>query len=134
MSTEFDVIHTYTREQALTDGTLVAATEQATQLFRFPVAYTAGAYGDAIEWTPEDTNRVGVSQTQGAREWDVLWMARVAGARAAEASRVDFAMARVPRDTPVDPDDPAEQITLTVTIGPGDHGEPVLTIMQPHED
>lgn len=136
MSTEFDFIHTYTREQALADGTLVAATTELTAQVGFgvPVAYTAAVYADAIKWTPADTDRAGIQQDQTGREWDVLWMARVAAGRANADARVTFAMVRVPGDVPADPDDPAKPITLALAIGPGDHGEPVLTILQPHED
>jgi hypothetical protein len=128
-----EVIHTYTRSQAIEDGTLILATEQLAREagFVIPVAYTSGVYTDCIEWTAEDDDRTGWVQDQTGREWDVLNMARFAAQSAPGASVASFVLSCVSRfpqsGTTV------QTITLLSEIGPDDHGDPCLTIMHPHE-
>ncbi|MEW6766286.1 MAG: DUF6573 family protein [Pseudomonadota bacterium] len=127
----FEPIHTYTRNQAISDGVLVDVSSMASEAgFRLPVAMTQAAWLDSVEWTEEDTQRQ-TPQDQEGRLWDVLWMARLAASKAQNNSRIAFQLYRVPRGGR------AQRPRLTelhMTIGPGDTGEPVITIMQPHED
>lgn len=120
-----DLIHRYTRAEALEDGTLVDVTETAKGAgFRIPVALTRTAWSDCVAWTEEDNERV-VYQDESGRLWDLLWMAINAARRNTEASRLEFKVLRVPRDSrtgqPV-------SVTLVLDIGPGDQGEAVITI------
>ncbi len=122
------VIHAYTRAQALTDGVLVDVTAAAREAgFRLPVALTAAAWSDCVAWGREGAK---VHQDEAGRLWDVLWMARCAAARAMAGEReVEVKVYRVPRgkSTP-------RPATLKMVIGPGDGGEPVITLMMPDED
>jgi hypothetical protein len=64
------------------------------------------------------------------REWDVLWMLHHTMTRAT-GNRAAFTVYRVP------PGGRTATATLThliAHIGPGDTAEPVLTVLQPHED
>lgn len=129
------IIHRYTRAEALEDGVLVAADPGVVREagFKYPVAFTAAAWDDAVAWTSVDTDGTGACQDQEGRLWDVLSMARFAvrsNPNLAEA--LAFNLYRVPRQVSGDPE--PEQITLRLHFGPGDEGEPVLTVMQPHED
>lgn len=124
-------IYAYTRAQALEDGVLVEVTETAKEAgFRVSVAMTTAAWQDAVEWTEADSKRQ-TSQDQRGRLWDVVWMAYLAVRRGGTEPRKAFQLLRVPRGgRGVRP----RLTTLHIHIGSGDNGEPVITIMQPHED
>lgn len=124
-------IYAYTRAQALEDGVLVDVTETAKEAgFRVPVAMTTAAWADAVEWTEADSKRQ-TSQDESGRLWDVVWMSYLAVRRGGMEPRKAFQLLRVPRGgRGVRP----RLTTLHIHIGPGDSGEPVITIMQPGED
>jgi len=128
-----EVIHSYTRAQAIGDGVLVDVSETAKEAgFRFPVAMTRAAWADCVEWTDEDSKRQ-TYQDEAGRLWDVVWMARLAAQIAAGAgdSQRLYTVYRVPRGgRGVKP----RIVALKLIAGPGDDGEPVITIMQPDED
>lgn len=125
-----EVISGYSRAQALADGVLVDVSTTARELgFRYPVALTAAVWTDCVAWRDEDSERQ-TFQDETGRLWDVLWRARLA-ARTGEGHRVPFVLLRIPREgTAQTP----ERVTLHLAIGPGDQGEPVLTILLPDED
>jgi len=122
-----DVIYAYTRAQALEDGVLVDAGEAAKEAgFKWPVALTQAAWAQAVT-VPAGCEGF---QTEAGRLWDVLNLARWAaklGTLSGE-DRVRFDVLRVVR-----PEESA-MLALDLHVGPGDEGEPVLTIMLPGED
>ena len=126
-----DPIHIYTRAQALEDGFLVDVTETAKEAgFRVPVALTRAAWADCVEWSEKDTQRQ-TYQDQAGRLWDVLWMAINAARRNTQRESFQFQLYRVPRGGR----SMRPRLTrLVCKIGPGDSGEPVITIMLPGED
>ena len=127
-----DVISTYTRAQALEDGVLIDPGTMAAEAgFKWPVAITADAWADCVAWTEDDSARQ-VHQDQDGRLWDVLFMAFYA-VRTSQKSgdRILFQLLRVPRDGR---STKAKLVTLRMIVGPGDSGEPVITILLPHED
>lgn len=125
------VIHRYTRAQALDDGVLVDVTETAREAgFRVPVALTAAAWSRVVEWSAADSARQ-VPQDESGRLWDVLWMSYLAARRASGGCRVAFQVHVVPRGGRATRPRP---MTLHLHIGPGDEGEPVITVMNPDED
>jgi hypothetical protein len=120
-----DLIHSYTRAEALADGLLIDVTETAREAgFRIPVALTSTVWSDCVAWTDEDSARV-VYQDEAGRLWDVLWMALVAARRQPEASRLTYEMLRVQRD---DTSPKPTKVRLVLDIGPGDNAEAVITI------
>lgn len=128
-----DVIHSYTRADMLADGNLVDVSEVAREAgFRISVALTRAVMIDCVLW-PETVaaRKPGTGQDESGRLWDVLHMARLAAGKAGDSQRVKFTLYRVP--TEGKGIQPAE-VTLAMHIGGGDLGEPVITIMQPHED
>jgi hypothetical protein len=137
-------ISVYSRAQAIADGTLIPVDpELAAQAgFAVPVALTRAVFEDCVAWATQDTRRTGLLQDEIGRLWDVLSMAALAGRRAPNENRVRFQLYRVPRDRgpiPIDDLDDHQRdalclVTLVLHCGPGDAGEPVLTILQPHED
>lgn len=123
-------IYAYTRAEAIADGTLVDVTEMAREAgFRIPVAMTAAAWGDCVAWSDADSERQ-THQDESGRLWDVLWMASLA-ARRAQGERVPFQFYRVPHGGRATW---PRLTTLHLRVGPGDTGEPVITILTPSED
>ena len=122
-------IHTYTRQQALDDGFLVDVSNLAREAgISFPVALTSAAWADCVEWSEADSKRQ-TYQDEAGRLWDVLWMLKLAARRG--GSEIRFQLYRVPRGgRGVKP----RLTVLKALCGPGDQGEPVITIMLPGED
>ncbi len=126
-----ETIFSYTRAQAIEDGVLVNVTAEASETgFRIPVALTAVAWADCVAWDPADSARQ-PHQDERGRLHDILWMAHLAARAARGGSETLFSLYRVPRGgRGIKP----RLVTLKLTIGPGDAGEPVITIMLPTED
>jgi hypothetical protein len=130
-----EVIHTYTREQAIEDGVLVDVTEAGREVgFQFPVAMTQAAWLDTVKWSEADEKRKPeyTGQDERGRLHDVVWMAMLAARRApAGTRRIPVRLLRVPTvGRGVRP----RYADLVMECGPGDNAEPVLTIMMPDED
>lgn len=129
MFTNHDVIHTYTRDDAIQDGVLVDVSQSAREAgFRIPVAMTARAWSECVAW-PETES---LCQDESGRLWDVVFMAAAAArtaARRGEGNRTSFDLVVVPRGgrSPV-------PTRLVLHVGPGDAGEAVATLMFPDED
>ena len=122
-----DLIHSYSRAQALADGVLVDVSSTAREAgFKYPVALTAAAWVKCVAVPP------GVlCQDETGRLWDLLTMLRFAiRGHSGAAPEVRFAV-HVRNDnrrrTP-------PLVRLKAVCGPGDQGEPVLTVMMPDED
>ncbi len=122
-----EVIYAYTRAQALEDGSLVDVSETAKEAgIKFPVALTAAVYGQCVE-VPD-----GVScQDAKGRLWDILWMFRCAAARF-DGDTLLFKL--YVRNHNREHLGRRDLVTLKAVCGPGDDGEPVVTIMLPEED
>jgi len=127
-----NVISTYTRAQAIEDGVLIDPGSMAREAgFKWPVALTADAWAECVVWADDDS-RQQVHQDQSGRLWDVLYMASHAIRTSKDSGdRILFQLYRVPRDGQ---SMEAKLITLRLIVGPGDSGEPVITILLPHED
>lgn len=124
-------IFSYTRSQALADGVLVDVSAVAEGFgFRIPVALTVGVWCDCVKWAPEDS-AAQTYQDEIGRLRDVLWMAYHAAKIARNAQVVPFKVLRVARDGV---DKKPRLTNLKMVIGPGDGGEPVITILLPNED
>ena len=119
---EADVIHAYSRAQAIEDGVLVDVTEMATEAgFVWPVAITAGVWA-LIHDIPSRFQ--GIQDIEG-RLWDVIWMARGAAKHNDGEEILYRLILHHGRKT---------YATLKLVSGPGDEGEPVITILLPDED
>lgn len=125
-----DPISSYSRAQAIEDGFLVDVSEPAREAgFSISVALTRAAWSDSVQWSEGDSKRQ-TYQDEAGRLWDVLWMA-AAAARRGLGDRVPFRFYRVPRGgSGTKP----RLMTLQMIIGPGDQGEPVVTILMLDED
>lgn len=132
------VIFSYTRAQAIDDGVLVDLSEWAKETgFKISVACTSEVWHSYIT-PPQGTRELG--QSERGRAHDVLWMLFVAikrrpssrdsesagGADAGEQLLYEVIFLQAPHRQ--------ETVELKAICGPGDQGEPVLTIMMPYED
>src|SRR3954467_10435973 len=82
-----DLIHRYSRADALRDGVLVDVSATAREAgIRFPVALTRAVWERCVRVPP----RV-MCQDEAGRLWDVLWLLRCAASRCS-ASELRFAV------------------------------------------
>ena len=119
------VIFSYTRAQAIEDGVLVDLTEWAAETgFKIPVACTSTVWHSYIV-PPEGTKDLG--QSERGRAHDLLWILylTIRRSRGVERKCIQFKVffLQAPNRH--------ETVELRVICGPGDEGEPVLTIMFP---
>ncbi len=118
------VISAYTRADALGDGTLIDVSEAAREVgIVYPCAITREAWGRCVA-VPEGV----VGQDERGRLHDVTWMLRCAivAGRGDETIRFQLYVRNDngrPRLT-----------TLKAVCGPGDSGEPTVTIMEVDQD
>ena len=121
-----DLIHSYTRQQAIEDGVLVDVTETAREAgFRYQVALTSTVFGTYVEVPP------GISgQDPAGRLWDILWMLRHAIRGDSDGGSVILFQLLVRNSDTATP----RLVTLKSVCGPGKDAEPVITIMLPEED
>lgn len=119
-----DVIDAYTRAEALDDGILVDAGKLAKEAgFVYPVAVTRMVWDGYI-----DPGTMGLGQSVDGRLWDTLQLLRhaIKAAPVGENTmrfRVTYVMGAQSR-----------LVELKAVCGPGDQGEPVITVMLPEED
>lgn len=143
-----DIIYAYTRQDAIEDGLLVDVSKFESARpgmsmaqeagWVYPVAMTAAAWEDCVEWNETIEKRKGFTgQSIEGRLWDVLYMAALK-ARILKTVRTDntnyfyFELLRVPAEgRGLKP----RKVSLKVVCGPeGPSGEPCITIMLPNED
>lgn len=127
---DFTVIHSYTRSQAIEDGVLIDITETAQESgIRYPTVITDNLYRSYID---PPANTVDLGQSEEGRLWDVLSVMRAHASRA-EGDRitfpVDFVVGRMSTGSPV-----VKTVTILEMVHPGDAGEPVVTIMLPGDE
>jgi len=122
---EFNVIHSYTRRQAIEDGVLVDVSETAKEAgINFPVAVTSAVW-DLYIVPSGKLERYG--QSVSGRLWDLLWMFRMRALRT-NSSLLYYTCLFQNENMKLD------EVKLKALCGPGDNHEPVITIMLPGED
>ena len=118
-----DVVYSYTRSQAIEDGVLVDISKLAQEAgFKFPVAVTR-----AVFELLDDTAQAG--QSFEGRAWDLLMVLHFEIKRSKNTDTVHFAPYFNARNhsTP-------KPYKLWSKCGPGDNGEPIITVMLIDED
>jgi hypothetical protein len=119
-----EILYSYTRAEALADGTLVDVSIEGREVgITVPVALTSALF-ETIIAIPKDSG-----QDQRGRTHDVLFMAACAARRARDSSepRVEFKLLMTTQENRL------ATLTLLVDIGPGDLSEPVITIGYPED-
>ena len=122
----FKVISVYSRAMAIKEGVLIDVTDVAGEAgIRYPVAVTSTVYNGYIE--PDEKAKEQGQDLQG-RLWDTVWMLRCAISASEPGQReVYYRLFYSLRGR-------RRLVTLKAVCGPGDDGEPVITIMRPEED
>jgi hypothetical protein len=121
-----DMIFSYTRAQAIEDGVLVDVTDAAREVgLALHTAVTESVWAE-IRAIPEAFKG---SQDEKSRLQDILVAAAFHARIAPEGMRQIFFRVIMPVEG-----ESKRQHTYQLHIGPGDVGEPVLTIMQEYED
>ena len=129
---DMPVIFSYTRVQAIEDGVLVDLTEWSKETgFTIPVACTSAVWNGYVV-PPESVKAWG--QSERGRGHDLLWMLYLAirGHKAGPPSDgpdllyYEVLFQQSPRKT--------IKVRFKAHCGPGDNGEPVITIMMIDED
>jgi hypothetical protein len=121
-----DLVHRYTRADALRDGVLIDVSTTAAEAgIRYPVALTGAAWARCVA-VPAGVG----CQDEAGRLWDVLFLLACAIRRAGSGPEVRFAVHvrnnNAERTSPL--------VRLKAVCGPGDLGEPVISVMLPQED
>ena len=124
MNDEEERIHSYSRADAIADGVLVDATETAKEAgIKYPTALTSAVFEGYVRVPP------GVeAQDEPGRLWDILWMLRLAIARASSCDSLRFTvLVRNDNNAP-------QPVKLKALCHPGDDAEPVITVLLVDED
>jgi hypothetical protein len=128
-------VYCYSREQAIDDGVLVDVTEVAQQVgFRHPVAISF-ALDDRLQPSHHDMGQDGAcsEERRDARLWDVLWVAALSvRLNNHETDSVRFTVTQQETD-PKTGQLQNVDLRLWAVCGPGDEGEPVITIGFPQD-
>jgi hypothetical protein len=121
------LIHAYTRAEAIRDGVLIDVSATAREAgIRYPVALTRAVWERCVRVPP------GVlCQHEAGRLWDVAWLLACA-IRGSNGGAREVRFGVHVRNDNRDRTPPL--VRLKGVCGPGDDGEPVLTVMMPEED
>ena len=123
-----EVIYAYTREQAIADGVLIDVSKMTKEAgVKFPVAVTSAVWH---EYIVPDEELKGYGQSEDGRLWDTLWMFRYSAIKHSSDTMLFDLYFLMNEDRKPE----QKLVTLKAVCGPGDKGEPVITIMKPDED
>ena len=124
MFEDAELIHRYTRAQAIADGVLVDVTATANEAgITYPTAVTHAVFERHVR-VPDGVT----AQDERGRLWDIVWLLRFAIARSPEGDFLRFTVfVRNDNSQP-------QPVKLKAICHPGDEGEPVITVMLPDED
>ncbi len=122
---QWEVIHTYSRKEALEDGTLIDVTEFARlHGFKIPCAITTSLWG-YIGVSPELAE---IGQSVDGRLKDVLFLLLMEIRKAsADTDRIRYQV-----DFLVEPDT-SQTVEIIAMVGPDDDMKPCLTIGLPED-
>jgi len=126
-----EIIFVYTRADAVSDGVLVELSDQIVSEagVKVKVAVTRAVWDDYLATSYLDELP---GQSMEGRTWDLLWMFGCAARRSRHASTIQFRVLFVTMKE--SGSIVTEDVLLKAVCGPGDEGEPVITIMLPWED
>lgn len=134
-----EVVHSYTRKDAIEDGNLVDLSEsEIGKLFKFPIACTRTVWDTYIE-----PAKMPKGEDVSGRLWDMGWMlsvaARISGGQPVMMFKVIFHLTtdgdwQAHEKRSPDLGRSHREVELKAIIGPGDTMDPVITILMPLED
>lgn len=124
---DFNLIYSFTRTMALESGVLIDVTNQAKEAgFKFHTVVTDNLFHSYIV---PPAGLEGEGQSIEGRLHDVFFvlLAAIRSSKAAtDYAEIDVLFLMAP--------DRQEKVKVIAVVGPGDEGEPVLTIMLPGDD
>lgn len=122
----FEVIHRYTRAQAIADGVLVDVSAQARGCgLRLPVAMTATLFADCACWAKGSNWGNGEPTAEQFVRWLLCFACEtIRASKPTDTDRLGLSLAHFA----------GCPSTALIHIGPGDEGEPVVTLMYPGEE
>ncbi len=127
---ECEVIYSYTRSQAMADGVLVDVSKMALEAgFRYPTAITADLH---TRLTPNEREKA-LGQSYKGRLWDVVFLAFFAARQASGVDQSQFEVSLFEAEATPPNFTSRSTLRLWVVVGPGDQGEPVITIGFPED-
>ena len=122
----FELIHSYSRQQAIDDGVLIDVSQTGEEAgIRRPIALTRALYETYVKPSRELED---VGQSVEGRLWDLLFIF-VFYARKAKEQVFNYKCLFL-----MNPSGVPQIKFIKAHIGPGDQGEPVITLMLPEED
>ena len=126
-------ISVYSRADALRDGVLIAADPDTCREagILWPVAVTDHLWSSYIE--PDNLEEM-PGQSVSGRLWDLLWVFTQAAGRSQGESRIKYRVIFQKSVGRYGLPPVCETVTVIAACGPGDYGEPVLTLMLPEDD
>ena len=126
-----EIIFAYTRADAISDGVLIELSDQMVSEagIKVKVAVTRPVLDDYL--APSYLDELPGQSVEG-RTWDLLLMFGCAARRSRHASTIQFRVLFVTMKE--SGSIVTEDLLLKAVCGPGDEGEPVITIMLPWED
>jgi hypothetical protein len=124
------VVYVYTRAQALADGVLVDVNETAKEAgFKLPAAITEALHN---RLTPTKADAA-IGQDYDGRLWDVLWLAAFT-IKLVDPSTDTVTFTVALQEVDAKSGQPQNtDLRLRAVCGPGDEGEPVVTIGFPED-
>lgn len=123
---DWPIIYCYSRKQAIEDGVLIDVTSEAKQAgFKIPVAIGDNLFNQHV--TPPNGLK-GEGQSVEGRLHDLFMMIQAAAHTHRGESRIIFDVLFLMK-----PGKP-QKVKVLAVIGPGDEGEPVLTICLPEDE
>jgi hypothetical protein len=129
MFSQENLVYRYTREQAIQDGILKDITLYGAEFgFKVPLSITAGAWSKCVSVPAE----LVAEQDERGRLSDLLFLAACEARKNKKCSTVFFQ--GIFKNRVMEDDEYPEPVMLKLMIHPGDHMEPVATILLEHED
>jgi len=123
---DWPIIFSYTRKQALLDGVLIDASADAKAAgFKFPVAIGDNLFNQYM-MPPDGLD--GEGQSLAGRMHDIFEMLKAAIRNKRAQDRVLFEVLFLMSPGKL------EKVQILAVVGPGDDGEPVLTICLPEDE
>lgn len=119
-------ISVYTRSQAIDDGYLIDLSETARGMgFKVPVAITSDTFVRCVHLEKEDAQILGVTESQRVARLLRVLLFKIRNAMNGSENRCIFELAfqALEGGRAVE-----ERAMIEATIGPGDDGEPAITI------
>jgi uncharacterized protein DUF6573 len=118
-----DIIHSYTRLQAIEDGVLVPVPKELwSQLYKYETVIS-GSISSLIDSSCTDAS----GNSRDGILWDILYMSQHGITRRIGDFGVEF-------EVYIFGDGRQRKYTMRCICGPTDNGSPCLTIMMPFED